>query len=133
MTTATVFNAPEVYEEHRAFWAAAKQGTLLIGYCQACQDAHYYPRTFCPHCHSEDVQLQPSTGLGEVYTYSVMRHGTPYVIAFVKLDDGPIIMTNIVDCDVEQVSIGQRVRVVFKETTDAEIVVPCFTVIRGSK
>ncbi|MDB5452151.1 MAG: DNA-binding protein, partial [Caulobacteraceae bacterium] len=62
-----------------------------------------------------------SGGQGVIYSYSVTRRGTPtpYCIAYVTLDEGPTMMTNIVDCDLDQVRIGQRVQVVFKPTGDA--------------
>ena len=51
-----------------------------------------------------------------IYTYSVMRRGAPepYAIAYVTLAEGPTMMTNIVDCDLDGIRIGQKVKVVFK-------------------
>jgi hypothetical protein len=62
-----------------------------------------------------------------IYTYSVMRRGAPvpYAIAYVTLAEGPTMMTNIVDCDLEAVKIGQKVKVVFKPSEGGPPV-PCF-------
>ena len=73
-------------------------------------------------------------GTGSIYTYSVMRRGVPYAIAFVELDEGPKMMTNIVDCDLDNVYINQKVKVVFKQSGDQEnpgSYIPCFTPIEG--
>ena len=123
---------PEIYPEHQEYWDAAASGTLLLKKCNDCQQYHYYPRTFCPHCMSENVEWQEAKGTGVVYTYSVMRHGVPYAIAFIELDEGIRMMTNIVDCDLDTIHIGQKVQVVFKQSGEEQNVGPfvaCFTPI----
>ena len=68
------------------------------------------------------------SGKGAIYSFSVMRRAeTPYVIAYVTLDEGTTMMTNIVDCDFDRVEIGQKVRLVFKPTVNGPPV-PCFTI-----
>ena len=103
--------------ETRAFWDAAAAGKLMIGKCAACGETHFYPRAICPYCFSDNTSLQPASGDGTIYTYSVMRRApVPYAIAYVTLAEGPTMMTNIVDCDLDALSIGQRVKLVFKPT-----------------
>ncbi|MEI4769943.1 Zn-ribbon domain-containing OB-fold protein [Psychrobacillus sp. FJAT-51614] len=123
---------PEIHPEHKAYWEAAAEGALLIKQCDSCGEYHYYPRVLCPSCMSEKTTWIEAKGTGSIYTYSVMRRGEPYVIAFVELDEGPKMMTNIVDCDPDTVYINQRVKVVFKqsgEQDNAGPFVPCFTPI----
>jgi uncharacterized OB-fold protein len=109
--------APEANPETRPFWDAAAQGRLLIGKCKACGKPHYYPRALCPFCGSDATEWVPAGGGGSVYSYSVMRRvPVPYALAYVTLDEGVTMMTNIVDCDLDAIRIGQRVRVVFKPT-----------------
>ena len=68
-----------------------------------------------------------SSGRGTIYSYSVMRRvPVPYAIAYVTLEEGVTMMTNIVDCDLDAIRIGQRVKVVFKPT-DGGPPVPMFT------
>ena len=112
--------------ETQPFWDAAKQGRLLLRRCMACGEVHFYPRTICPFCFSDDTEWLASKGLGTVYAFSVMRRGPPFALAYVTLDEGPTMMTNIVDCDLNGVRIGQKVRVVFKEG-DAGFFIPVFT------
>ncbi|HEY2539743.1 MAG TPA: OB-fold domain-containing protein, partial [Stellaceae bacterium] len=89
--------------------------------------AHYYPRALCPFCFSDQTELQQASGNGVIYTYSVMRRTpVPYAIGYVTLAEGPTIMTNIVDCDLDQIRIGQPVRLVFKPS-DGGPPVPMFT------
>jgi uncharacterized OB-fold protein len=54
------------------------------------------------------------------------RAEVPYAIAYVTLDEGPTMMTNLVDCDFDRLKIGQRVKVVFTPT-DGGPPVPTFT------
>ena len=111
------YPAPEPNPETRRFWEAAAQGQLLLKKCGDCGEVHYYPRALCPFCGSDRTDWQPASGRGTVYSWSVMRRAeTPYAIAYVTLDEGVTMMTNIVDCDLDGIRIGQRVRVVWKPT-----------------
>ncbi len=90
---------------------AAQAGQLLVGYCSSCQRHHHYPRPQCPHCFSPDADTRIAAGKGVIYSYSVMRRAVkPYVIALVQLQEGPVMMTNIINCDIDAVRIGQAVR-----------------------
>ena len=107
--------APAVTPETKPFWDAAADGRLVIKQCTACGQSHHYPRTICPFCGSDATEWRPASGRGKVYTYSVMRMvPEPCVIAYVTLEEGSTMMTNIVDCGLDSVRIGQAVRVVFK-------------------
>lgn len=107
------------------YWEAAQQGRLLIQQCQDCEARYYYPRPLCPKCLSSNTEWLETSGGGSIYAYSTERRADPpYVIAFVTLDEGPSLMTNIVDCEFESLSIGQRVELRF-ETRD-ERPVPVF-------
>ena len=119
--------APPINPETQAFWDAAGQGKLLIKKCTACGEVHFYPRNICPFCFSDQTVWQETSGQGTIYTYSVMRRApVPYAIAYVELAEGPRIMTNIVDCDLDAIKVGQAVRLVFKPS-DGGPPVPMFT------
>jgi uncharacterized OB-fold protein len=79
---------------------------------------HFYPRGICPFCLSDKVSWQEAKGTGTIYTFSVTRRGgpVPYCIAYVTLDEGVSMMTNIVDCDLDTVRCGQKVKVTFKKS-----------------
>ena len=119
--------APPINTETQPFWDAAGQGKLLYKKCAACGEPHFYPRPYCPFCFSDQVEWQEASGRGTIYTYSVMRRApVPYAIAYVTLAEGPTMMTNIVDCDLDSIKIGQAVRLVFKPS-DGGAPVPMFT------
>lgn len=109
--------APAVSPETKDYWDAAAQGRLLVRTCHACGEAHHYPRTICPNCFSDRTGWIEASGRGTIYSFSVMRRTpAPYAIAYVTLAEGPTMMTNIVDCDLESIRIGQAVKAVFKPT-----------------
>ena len=109
------------------FFDAAAQGKVMLKRCAACGEFHFYPRPLCPFCFSDRTEWVEAQGTGTVYTFSVTRRAgpIPYAIAYVTLDEGVSMMTNIVDCDLDTIRIGQRVRVVFKPT-DGGPPVPMF-------
>ena len=118
--------APLVLPEVKVFWDGTAAGTLLLPRCTACSGFIWYPRPFCPSCASTSVEWVPASGRGTVYSYTVNRRGVAdmsayrdagvYVLAYVELEEGPRIMTNIVDCDPDEVRIGQKVELVFHDT-----------------
>ena len=130
MTTAKerTIAAPAINPENARYFEAAKEGKLQLGKCNECGEVHFYPRVLCPHCFSDRTVWVPAKGTGVIYTYSTMRRGVPapYTIAYVTLDEGVSMMTNIVDCDTDAIKIGDRVKLVFKPAEDGTPV-PMFT------
>jgi uncharacterized OB-fold protein len=109
------------------YWEAAKQGKLLLRYCKDDGKPHHYPREICPYTFSTNLEWREAKGTGVIYTYSIMHAAKPaYVIAYVTLDEGVSMMTNIVDCDPAKVKVGQKVKVVFKPTENGGKLA-CFT------
>ena len=98
------------------YFEAAGQGKLLLKKCADCGQVHYFPRGICPFCFSSKVDWIEAKGTGTIYSYSVTRRAgpIPYCIAYVTLDEGVTMMTNIVDCDLDTVKIGQKVKLTFK-------------------
>ena len=127
------FDLPSPDEHTQTFWDAARDGRLLIKRCAACGRAHYYPRPFCPHCWSQEVAWEDASGRGSLYTYSVVHQNdlppfnerVPYVAAIVELDEGPRMMTNIVDCPLDGLEVGMPVAVAFQEIGE-EYAIPVF-------
>ena len=100
------------------YWDHADRGELLIQRCNHCGQHQFYPRQMCSHCWSQDVGWRQALGRGFIWTFTIAHQPghpawteeAPYVIAIVELDEGPRMLTNIVDCDPNQVAVGQRVR-----------------------
>lgn len=104
-------------------------GKLAVQKCVPCDKAFYYPRAVCPSCLGSDIKWIECSGRGTIYSHSTMRRGEPYTIAYVTLEEGPQMMTNIVDCAPEDISIGQAVSVTFKEIDG--IATPMFRPVSG--
>jgi uncharacterized protein len=115
------------------YWQAAHQGELQLPRCTACAKFHFYPRSTCPHCGSPHLAWQKVSGLGEVYSYTVVHRApskgfealVPYVVAVVALAEGPHLMTRLVQVPPTAVRIGMRVMVEF-EPQDDESTLPVF-------
>lgn len=124
---------PRVDEETKGYWEACRRHELYVQRCRACGAKRHYPRALCPKCLSGDTEWLRCAGTGTVYTYTVthqnqapgFRDGLPYVLAYVELDEGVRLLTNVVECPPEAVHIGMRVEVVF-EDVDEEIAIPRF-------
>ncbi|SDB90606.1 Zn-ribbon domain-containing OB-fold protein [Paraburkholderia lycopersici] len=107
--------APRALPEALPFWEAASEGRLLVKHCADCGETHYYPRDICPHCLSANTGWIESKGMGAIYSHSTMgKDEARYTLAYVTLDEGVTMLTNLVDCDPASLAIGQRVQVVFK-------------------
>lgn len=111
------FAAPVIDSANARFWQAAAEGVLLIKRCNACGEAHWYPRPFCPHCASESTEWIKSNGSGTIYSFTITRKAgpVPYVLAYVTLDEGVTMLTNLVDAEMDDLHIGQRVDVAFRQ------------------
>jgi uncharacterized OB-fold protein len=122
-----VTQAPMSHPENQPFWEAAAEGKFIVRKCAACGRVHWYPRAICPFCFSDKTEWVRASGRGTIYSYSVMRRvDEPYAIAYVTLEEGPTMLTNIVDCDFDALQIGQRVQLVF-EVSEKGAPVPMFT------
>jgi uncharacterized OB-fold protein len=119
--------APSVNPENKPFFDAAASGKFLLKFCNACRKPHHYPRSLCPHCFSDRTEWREAKGTGTVYTYSVLKAvQDPYCIAYVTLDEGVTVLTNLTDCDFDKVKVGMKVKAVFKPA-EGGASVPMFT------
>jgi uncharacterized OB-fold protein len=120
------FDLPAPDASTQPFWDALREHRLLFSRCRACGLAFFYPRPFCKHCWSDDVEWEQASGRGTIYTYSVVHHNdlppfperVPYVAAMVQLEEGPRVTTNIVDCPVTDLQCDLPVEVAFVEAAD---------------
>lgn len=123
--------APQPNHETQYFWDATAAGRLELQRCTSCSLAPWPPRSVCPDCQSASMDWQVHPGTGTVYSFSVTRAGVgrawkehlPFVIAYVQLDDGPTVLTNIVDCDPDAVTIGMTVTAVFDDTGEGSSII----------
>jgi uncharacterized OB-fold protein len=118
--------APIPDAESGPYWAATLERRLLIQRCRSCGHTQLYGRPHCLVCR-QAVEWVEASGRGTIYSYTVIRqnpsrsfrHLLPFVVALVDLDEGPRLMTNVVGCPPEDVSIGAAVQVRFEQVSDA--------------
>ena len=98
------------YPETREFWAAAAEQRFVIKACKDCGRAHWFPRVICPLCGSANTVWQSASGRGTIYAFSAARKAAPaYTLAYVTLEEGPTLMTNLIGAAPESFAIGQAV------------------------
>lgn len=114
--------------EGRPYWEGLKQGKLMIPRCEDCRRAFFYPRAVCPGCGSRRHQWEQASGRGRLHAFSIvhqsinkaMRVPLPYVLAMIELEEGPRMMSNLVNVepDPARLRCDMPVRVVFRPLTD---------------
>jgi uncharacterized OB-fold protein len=92
---------PMVTPDTQPYWEAAARGVLSIQRCRQCRTAYFYPRPVCPHCGSTEVDWIAASGHATLLSYVISERPAagftpPFVIAVVRLEEGPQMMTNIV-------------------------------------
>lgn len=128
---------PKPTPETRHFWEGTKAGQLWIQRCEECAHRYFPPRPFCPACGSRSVTVVGASGRATLYSY-VIHHRPrpgfepPYAIAVVELEEGPRMMTNIVECEQtpEALELDMRLEVTFEAQND-EVTLPFFRPARG--
>jgi uncharacterized protein len=113
----------EVNVDTQEFWDATAKGKLLLRQCTDCSVIIWYPRPYCPQCQSMKTIWVESSGRGVIYSFSITRKGqgvwaehAPYIVAYVELEEGPRVLTNVVAANVDEVRIGMPVSVIFDDT-----------------
>jgi uncharacterized OB-fold protein len=112
--------------ETRAYWEGCGRHEIVLQRCRACGVVQHRPRALCVSCFSDGIEHFVASGRGTVHTFSVtnqnglpaFREACPYVLAYVALEEGPQLMTNIVGCDPADVRIGMPVVVEFCDIED---------------
>ena len=119
--------------DNHPFWDALLSEELRIQRCTACGELRHPPQPMCPRCNDFEHEWALMSGRGSVFSYVVshqavhpsLRERTPFVTVLVELDEGPRMVSNLVDVSPDEVEIGMAVEVVFHRL-DAEIVLPLF-------
>jgi len=129
--------APPVTERTEGFWRSGANGVLRIARCADCATYMHPPQPVCRRCHGTDIGFATVSGRGVVHSWTINRYQwspsmpPPYVIAEVELveQSGLRLLTNIVGCPIDAVSIGLPVEVVFAQSDD--VFIPLFRPIAG--
>lgn len=123
---------PQPTPETQHFWDGTQRGELCLQRCDACDAAYFPPRPFCPRCGTREVEVIRASGRGRLYSYVISHRPAPgfeppYSIAVVELEEGPRMMTNIVDCPQtpDALELDMAVEVLFREVSE-DITLPLF-------
>ncbi|HEY3751891.1 MAG TPA: Zn-ribbon domain-containing OB-fold protein [Pseudonocardiaceae bacterium] len=108
----------------QAFWQYIDKSVLAFQRCANCGRLRFYPQQRCPHCGGQDYAWTPTSGRATVRTWSVIHNASdpwfrahlPYVVAVVEIEDDHRLrmLANIVNCEPDEVHLGQHLRVVFQ-------------------
>lgn len=128
--------------EARPYWDGAREGKLMIPRCTACGKPFLYPRVLCPFCASGDIEWIRASGRGRLHAFEIAHQilnrafkvKTPLVLAMVELEEGPRMLTNLVDVepDPARLRCDMPVEVVFEKQTE-EITLPMFRPAGGAR
>ncbi len=124
--TSPVKPVPVVAPWARPFWDAAREGRLILQHCKNCDRVIHYPRVACPHCSSTDLDWQPASGLGTIYSWTEVQSNAPsafagdvpYVVAVIRLAEGVHMLSNVIECDHDELVCDLPVEVVFERLND---------------
>jgi uncharacterized OB-fold protein len=128
---------PKPTPETQHFWDGTQAGELRLQRCDGCANVYFPPRPFCPACASRKVSVFKASGKAKLYSYVIHHRPVPgftppYAIAVVELDEGPRMMSNIVDCPQtpEALELDMKLEVAF-EKLDDRITLPLFRPAKG--
>jgi len=123
---------PEITTADKPFWDAAKNHLLMAYQCRNC-GTYYSQTTDCIACDNPQMSWTKVSGKGKVFTFCVYhqvyspswKDDIPYNVAWIKLAEGPLVISNIVGCKNEDIHIEMPVEVTFDDITDT-ITLPKF-------
>ena len=135
MTTSTEYTKPLPVrtEENAPYWDSVKRHAIEMQRCGDCGRFRYPVAPFCPRCLSPEYEWQPLSGKAVVYSFIIVHQrydpsfaeSIPYNVAVVALDEGPRLVTNIINVKNDDVRVGMPVTVTYEDITD-EFTLPKF-------
>ena len=116
---------PVTDEDTQPFWDFSKKHELRVQRCLKCGKLHYPPSPICPHCLHMESEWVKLSGRGRVYSFIIVRRryhpafdkDLPYAVAIIETDEGVRVLSNVIGCKPEDVSIGMPVEVVFEDVS----------------
>ena len=114
------------------FWEGTRQHKLKAYKCLNC-GSYYWPAIDCMKCDHARMDWVEVTGRGEIYSFTIIhqvyhpawKDDVPYNVCWVKLDEGPILISNVTGGNNNDLYIGMRVEAVFDDVT-VEVTLPRF-------
>ena len=117
---------PRPSRETAPFWAAANEERLVMPRCESCGTYFFPPSLACPSCNAERIAWVPVSGRGSVFSFVIMhrvyhpafKDKVPYVVAVIALEEGPRLISGIVEIAPDEVRCDMPVEVRFEEVRD---------------
>jgi len=115
---------PEITPANRGFWDHARRGILALPACRACGHVWFPPSPGCPRCLSQDVEFRATSGRAKLWSWIVMHRQyfkdfpPPYLVAFVELESGPMLMSTLVNVAPGQLRCDLPLQATFEKLTD---------------
>jgi hypothetical protein len=124
---------PTINDVNRPFWDACARGELRLQRCRSCGHLRYPAAIVCPECLSAETEWQAVSGRGKVFSFVVFQRAyhpawegrVPYNVALIELDEGPILLSNVIDVDNARLTVGLDVRIAFRRLDEA-LSIPVF-------
>ena len=124
---------PTINDVNRPFWDGCRRGQLLVQCCRHCGRLRYPASVVCPDCLSADTEWQAVSGRGKVFSFVVFHRAyhpawegkVPYNVALIELDEGQIILSNVIGIDNAKLMVGLAVEAAF-EVLDEALSIPVF-------
>ncbi|MGH8289590.1 MAG: Zn-ribbon domain-containing OB-fold protein [Steroidobacteraceae bacterium] len=112
---------PHITRVNRPFWDGCAQGRLQLQRCSTCGRLRYPPAPCCPNCLATESAWEELSGQGTVFSFVIFHRSyhaswtdrVPYNVCLIELDQGPMLMSNVVDLDNAALTVGLRVKVTF--------------------
>ena len=124
--------APRPTPDTQVFWDGTGAGELLLYRCLNCGHIYFPPRPICPACTSKNVETFAASGKATLESYMINHRPHPsfdghYAIALVRLAEGPVMMSNIIDCEQtpEALVLDMPLEVTFEKLNN-DIYLPLF-------
>jgi uncharacterized OB-fold protein len=106
------------------FWDAANEGRLVLQRCGACRAYRWTPQILCRECLAEEFIWEEASGRGTLYSYTMVHRAplaafeTPYVLATVELEEGPLMLTQIVASPHDKLAVDAPVEIAFTRASE---------------
>ena len=117
---------PAITTESKDFWQGGAEGELRIYHCNDCARYFHPPSPVCPNCVSDNVAAKTVSGKATIASFTINHQQwqpeleTPFVVGMVEIVEqrGLRLVTNIINCDPQEVQIGLAAKVQFLQQED---------------
>jgi hypothetical protein len=123
------FPKPDPSEAGRPFWQALREGALTFQRCDACHQAWLPARSHCPHCLSDEWHREHANGRARLISWVVYRmayhpafaHRLPYIVAVIELDEGPRMISNVIQAKPESLHLDMALSLVIENESGVSV------------